>query len=174
MRKLLGLFALLICAPALAHGPTPIKVDESIVIAADPKAVWAVAGKFDGLANWHPDVQSVAAKGGDAAGAEREITLKKGGVLKEGLDEYDASALKLSWRMSDPNLDALPVSSYTVTFTIEPASAGGSLVKWYGRLYRGDTSNEPPENLNDDAARAAMASYLRNGLQGLKKKVEGK
>jgi mxaD protein len=47
-------------------------------------------------------------------------------------------------------------------------------VKWYGRLYRGDTSNEPPENLNDDAARAAMASFLRDGLQGLKKKVEGK
>jgi mxaD protein len=103
-----------------------------------------VAGKFDGLANWHPDVQSVAAKGGDAAGAEREITLKKGGVLKEGLDEYDASAFKLSWRMSDPNLDALPVSSYTVTF--DRTCVGG--VVWYGMVtYRGDTSNEPPENL---------------------------
>jgi mxaD protein len=174
MKKLLGLFALLICAPALAHGPTPIKVDESIVIAADPKTVWAVAGKFDGFANWHPDVQAVKATGGNAAGAEREVTLKKGGVIKEGLDEYDPAAFKLSWRMSDPNLDALPVSSYSVTFTIEPATSGASLVKWYGRLYRGDTSNEPPENLNDDAARAAMASFLRDGLQGLKKKVEGK
>lgn len=174
MRKLLGLFALLMCAPALAHGPTPIKVDESIVIAADPKAVWAVAGKFDGLAKWNPDVQSVKATGGDAPGAEREVTLKKGGVLKEGLDEYDPAAFKMSWRMSDPNLDAMPVSSYTLTFTIEPASGGGSLVKWYGRLYRGDTSNEPPENLNDDAARAAMSSYLHDGLQGLKQQVEGK
>lgn len=174
MKKLLGLFALLICAPALAHGPTPIKVDESIVIAADPKAVWAVAGKFDGLANWHPDIQSVKATGGDAAGAEREIAFRKGGVLKEGLDEYDPGVFKLSWRMSDPNVDAMPVSSYTLTFMIEPAPAGGSLVKWYGRLYRGDTSNEPPENLNDDSARAAMSSFLHNGLQGLKKKVEGK
>ncbi|HEY8214659.1 MAG TPA: SRPBCC family protein [Methylocystis sp.] len=174
MRKMLGLFALLFCAPALAHGPTPIKVDESIVIAADPKAVWAVAGKFDGLANWHPDVQSVKAQGGDAAGAEREVTFKKGGALKEGLDEFDPAASKMSWRMSDPNLDALPVSSYTLTFTIEPTPAGGSQVKWYGRLYRGDTSNEPPENLNDDAARTAMTNYLRDGLQGLKKKVEGK
>ncbi|MFO1101849.1 MAG: SRPBCC family protein [Methylocystis sp.] len=174
MKKLLGLFALLICAPALAHGPTPIKIDESIVIAAEPKAVWAVAGKFDGLANWHPDIQSVKATAADAAGAEREIVFKKGGVLKEGLDEVDAGSFKLSWRMSDPNLDAMPVSSYTLTFTIEPAPAGGSLVKWYGRLYRGDTSNEPPENLNDDAARAAMTSFLLDGLQGLKKKVEGK
>jgi mxaD protein len=174
MKKLLGFFALLICAPAFAHGPTPIKVDESIVIAADPKAVWAVAGKFDELANWHPDVQGVKATGGNAAGAEREVTLKKGGVLKEGLDEYDPAAFKLSWRMSDPNLDAMPVSSYSVTFTIEPAPGGASLVKWYGRLYRGDTSNEPPESLNDDAARAAMSNFLHDGLQGLKKKVEGK
>jgi mxaD protein len=174
MRKLLGLFVLLVSAPALAHGPTPIKVDESIVVAADPKTVWAIAGKFDGLANWHPDVQSVKAKGGDAAGAEREITLKKGGVLKEGLDEYDAGAFKYSYRMSDPDLDAMPASSYSATLTIEPAAGGGSQVRWYGRLYRGDTSNEPPENLNDDAARAAMSTFLRNGLQGLKKKIEGK
>lgn len=174
MRIAFLLTACLLSAPAFAHGPTPIKVDETIVIAADPKAVWAIGGKFDGLANWHPDVQAVKATGGDAAGAEREVTLKKGGALKEGLDEYDAAALKLSWRMSDPNLEALPVSSYTLTFIVEPAAGGGSQVKWYGRLYRGDTSNEPPENLNDDAARAAMATYLHNGLEGLKKKVEGK
>lgn len=174
MKNLLWLAALFIAAPALAHGPTPIKVDETITIAADPKAVWAVAGKFDGYANWHPDVQSVKAKGGDAAGAERDVSLKKGGVLKEGLDEYDAGAFKMSWRMSDANLDAMPASSYSLSFTIEPAAGGGSQVKWYGRLYRGDTSNEPPENLNDDAARTAMSAFLHNGLAGLKKKVEGK
>ena len=179
MRKLLWVAALFVAAPvftapALAHGPTPIKVDETITIAADPKAVWAIAGKFDGYANWHPDVASVKAKGGDAAGAERDVMLKKGGALKEGLDEYDAGAFKMSWRMSDPNLDAMPASSYSLSFTIEPAAGGGSQVKWYGRLYRGDTSNEPPENLNDDAARTAMSTFLHDGLQGLKKKVEGK
>lgn len=113
-----------------------------------------------------------AHKGGDAAGSEREITLK-GGVLKEGLDEYDPAAFKLSYRMSDPNLDAMPASSYSVTLSVKPI-AGGSEVSWYGRLYRGDTSNEPPENLNDDAARTSMSEFLHNGLQGLKKKVEGK
>lgn len=172
MKIVWALVAVLFATPAFAHGPTPIKVNETITISAEPKAVWAIAGKFDGLANWHPDVKAVKAKGGDAAGAEREITLK-GGVLKEGLDEYDPAAFKLSYRMSDPNLDAMPASSYSVTFSIKPA-ASGSEVSWYGRLYRGDTSNEPPENLNDDAARAAMSEFLRNGLQGLKKKVEGK
>lgn len=168
------LLAALLVTPALAHGPTPIKVNESITIAADPKAVWAVAGKFDGLAAWHPDIASVKATGGDANGAERELTFRKGGVLKESLDEYDPAAFKYSYRMADPNLDVLPISSYSVTFTIKPAAGGGSDVQWYGRLYRGDTGNEPPENLSDDAARTAMSEFLSSGLQGLKRKVEGK
>jgi mxaD protein len=174
MRMMCAITAILIASPALAHGPTPIKVDESILIAAEPKAVWAVGGKFDSIANWHPGVASVKAKGGDAVGAEREITLRKGGVLKEGLDEYEPSSFKYSYRMSDPNLEALPISSYSTTFVITPAAGGGSEVHWYGRLYRGDTGNEPPENLNDDAARAAMSDFLHVGLQGLKMKVEGK
>lgn len=103
-----------------------------------------VAGKFDSIANWHPDVVSVKAKGGDAIGAEREITLRNGGALKEGLDEYEPASFKYSYRMSDPNLDALPVSSYSATFVITPTASGGSEVHWYGRLYRGDTGNEPP------------------------------
>lgn len=173
MRIFWALVVAMAATSALAHGPTPIKVDESIVIAADPKAVWAVAGQFGDIANWHPDVISATVKGGNAPGAEREITLK-GGVLKEGLDEIDPGAFKLSYRMSDPNLDAMPVSSYSVTFTIRPAAGGGSEVAWYGRLYRGYTGNDPPETLDDDAARAAMSAFLRDGLQGLKKKVEGK
>lgn len=168
------LIAAILASPAFAHGPTPIKVNESITIAADPKTVWAIAGKFDRLADWHPDIRSVKTTGGDAVGAEREISLRKGGVLKESLDEYDPVSFKYSYRMADPNLDALPVSSYSATFAIKPAPGGGSQVEWYGRLYRGDTGNEPPENLNDDAARTAMSDYLRSGLQGLKRKVEAK
>ncbi|CAN3989629.1 hypothetical protein MCBRY_000449 [Methylocystis bryophila] len=133
-----------------------------------------MAGKFDSIATWHPEVASVKAKGGDAVGAEREITFRKGGALKEGLDEYEPSSFKYSYRMSDPNLDVLPISSYSTTFAITPAAGGGSEVHWYGRLYRGDTGNEPPENLNDDAARTAMSGFLRTGLEGLKKRVEGK
>jgi mxaD protein len=174
VKILLVLPAALIASQAFAHGPTPIKVDESIIIAAEPPEVWKVGGTFGSIADWHPYVQSVKAKGGDAVGAEREILLRKGGVLKEGLDEYDPASLKYSYRMSEPNLDALPVSSYSATFTVKAAAGGGSEVKWYGRLYRGDTSNEPPENLNDDAARAAMSDFFRAGLDGLKKKVEQK
>jgi mxaD protein len=148
-------------------------VNETIAINADAKTVWARASTFGGIGKWHPDVKSVTATGGDAPGAARELTLA-GGVLKEGLDEFDPAAFKLAYRLAEPNLDAMPVSTYFVTFTVKPAAGGGSEVSWFGRLYRGDTGNEPPDNLNDDAARAAMSAFLRNGLQGLKKAVEGK
>lgn len=175
MKLSLALLAFILSiAPAAAHGPTPIKVDEKITVAADPKAVWAIVGRFGGLADWHPDVAGVEAAGGDAVGAVRRITLRKGGVITESLDEFDPQALKYSYRMSDPNLEALPVSSYSATLVVRPAAGGGSEVQWYGRLYRGDTGNEPAENLDDQAAKTAMTDFLRDGLQGLAKKLQAK
>ncbi len=159
---------------AAAHGPTPIKVDEKITVAADPQKVWAMVGRFGGLADWHPDVASVEATGGDAVGAVRKITLRKGGVITESLDEFDPQQFKYSYRMSDPNLEALPVSSYSATLVVRPAAGGGSEVQWYGRLYRGDTGNEPAEGLDDESAKAAMTAFLRDGLKGLEKKLQAK
>lgn len=173
-RSFLAGLALVCTMPCFAHGPTPIKVGEIVTIAADPQKVWAVAGPFGGLAKWHPDIKSVEAAGGDTPGGERILTFQNGATLKESLDEFESSALKYSYRMLDPNLEALPVSSYSMTFTVRPASGGGSEVEWYGRLYRGDTGNEPPDNLNDDAARRAVGDFLRHGLQALKAKLESK
>jgi mxaD protein len=65
------------------------------------------------------------------------------------------------------------VSFYSATLTVKPAGSG-SEVEWIGRFYRGDTSNFPPENLNDEAATKAMTALFREGLDGLKAKLEGK
>ncbi len=172
--NLLAGLVFILASPCLAHGPTPIKVDESVTITADPQKVWAVVGPFGGITKWHPDIKSVEATGGDTLGGERTLTFQNNATLKESLDEFDSSALKYSYRMLDPNLEALPVSSYSMTLAVRPASGGGSEVEWYGRLYRGDTGNEPPDNLNDDAARQAVGNFLRHGLQALKAKLEAK
>lgn len=173
-RIALGSLIAIVSTFCLAHGPTPIKVDEKITIAAEPAAVWAVVGQFGAIANWHPGIKSATATGGDTVGGERIITFQNGASLKESLDEFDASRLKYSYRMFDPNLEALPVSSYSMTIGVRPAGDGGSEVEWYGRLYRGDTGNDPPDTLNDDAARNAMSAFLRAGLQALKSKLESK
>ncbi|MGO3123750.1 MAG: SRPBCC family protein [Advenella sp.] len=166
------LFLATALAPAYAHGPTPKKVEESISISAPVEKVWETAGAFGEISKWHPDVSKSSADKGNEPGSVRELTLEKG-VIKESLDEYDAAAHSYSYRMDGENLEALPVSSYSATMTVE-ADGDGSKVSWIGRFYRGDTSNEPPENLNDESAIAAMTAIYKDGLAGLKKTVEGK
>ncbi len=158
---------------ALAHGPTPQKVDQSITIAAKPDVVWKVAGDFAGIGSWHPAVAKSEASGGNAEGGKRKLTLKKGGVLAESLDEWDAQKLTYSYRLDEADLTALPVSSYSATLTVTP-DGEGSKVEWISRFYRGDTGNEPPENLSDAAGKEAMNAYFSEGLKGLKAQIEGK
>lgn len=159
-------------APSSAHGPTPQRADETLVIAASPEAVWAELSKFGSIGDWHPLVKKVTATGGDAAGAERVLTLEKGEVT-EGLDESDAAARRLSYRLLKENAEAIPVSFYTQAIEVKPEGSG-SVVSWEARFYRADTTNEPPEDRNDEAAVAAMTDFIKQGLEGLKARVAGK
>lgn len=163
---LAGAFVVAAVIPALAHGPTPQKVDQTITIKAEPAKVWAVVKDFGALQTWHPDVATSALEG-----QERTITLKKGGVFKEGLDATDDAQMELDYRLSGDAGDALPVSSYSVSIKVAPKD-GGSEVTWEGRFYRADTNNEPEEGKDDAAAVAGMTSFLKDGLEGLKKKLE--
>ena len=158
--------------PAQAHGPTPQKVTETITIAASPEAVWKFAGDFALITVWHPRVHSARTSNGNTPGSERELELEKG-VLVESLDEYDAQQKLIAWRLSKENVEVLPVSFYSCSLTVR-ASGSGSEVEWIARLYRGDTGNFPPDELNDEAAVAAMTAFFKAGLQGLKAKAEQK
>ncbi|MFG1189945.1 SRPBCC family protein [Xanthobacter flavus] len=164
---------LALAVPAQAHGPTPQKAEAKATIAATPDAVWQIAGDFAGIGGWHPMVKAVRAKGGNAAGAERVLVLEKGEIT-DGLDDVDAAQRSLSWRLNTENVEALPVSFYTITLSVNDAGGGKSEVVMAGRFYRGDTSNFPPDELNDEAAVAAMTAFFEAGVNGLKAKVEGK
>lgn len=164
---------LAIAAPAQAHGPTPQKAEAKATVAATPEAVWKIAGDFAGIGGWHPMVKAVRAKGGNAAGAERVLVLEKGEIT-DGLDDVDAAQRSLSWRLNTENVEALPVSFYTITLSVNDAGGGKSEVVMAGRFYRGDTSNFPPDELNDEAAVAAMTAFFEAGVNGLKAKAEGK
>lgn len=169
--SLLVLPLALAATAALAHGPTPQKVSQSITIKASPDAVWRVAGDFAGIGRWHPALAK-AEGSGTKDGGTRTLTFKNGGRIEESLDEYKPEARTYSYRMGEPDLKALPVSSYSATVTVSP-EGDGSKVEWMGRFYRGDTGNEPPENLGDEAGKAAMNAYFAEGLKGLKAAVEG-
>jgi len=158
---------------AYSHGATPLKIAESIEIAAKPEVVWSVVCDFAKISDWNPMVARSVAASDERQGKERLITLKNGGQITDALIEYDGSKMTYSYRRVDDDLQAFPVSFYSATITLSPTSAG-TKVQWTGGYYRGDTSNEPPENLNDDAAKKAMTDFFEAGLNNLMKLAESK
>jgi mxaD protein len=160
-------------SPSAAHGPTPQKVQETVMIATSPEIVWNLVGDFAAIGTWHPLVKDIKATGGNVAGSERTLVLAKG-ELSDSLDEYDATKRTYGYRLAKENVEALPVSFYTAIFAVEDAGGSKSHVVWSARFYRGDTGNFPSDEFDDDAAIAAMTEFFRRGLDGLKAKVEGK
>jgi len=158
--------SIMISASAFAHGPTPQKVDEEIKINADVDTVWQVVKSFDTF-NWHPSVKSIVMTDPDT----RVVTLKSGGEMTDSLDEVNADEHYLSYRLLEENIEAFPVSFYTITIQVLP-DGKTSKVTWSGRFYRADTGNFPAENLNDETAVKAMVEYANAGLKGLAATVE--
>lgn len=171
VRPVLAGVALLAAFSAAAHGPTPQKVVETVEIAAPIDKVWKAVEDFGEIAAWNPALKSSEGSGGNQPGAKRVLTFANGEKLQEDLDTYDPSAHEYDYRMSNPNTAALPASSYSVVFKLT-ASGQGTQVEWKSRLYRGDTGNEPPPNLTDEAAVEAMRSFFQAGLKQLKAELE--
>ena len=171
LRTLLFIPLLLFSMAVNAHGPTPQKVDESIVIDASIDKTWAVLKNFDQIASWHPDVKSSQGDGKNKSDGLRILALS-GGDIVESLDYYSEKDHEYNYRLKTENTDALPVSSYTTAIQLIAEGDNKTLVKWKSRFYRGDTGNSPSEKLNDESAIKAMNSFVHNGLQGLKKAVE--
>lgn len=165
--SLASLGLVLINSSVWAHGPTPQRVDEHIVIDAEVATVWQQVNAFDQLDKWHPAVESITMQDETT----RVVKLKSGGEITESLDESDPERHYLGYRLLTENIEAMPVSFYTIGIEVEP-SDNGSKVSWSGRFYRADTGNFPPENLNDEAAVKAMTDYAKSGLEGLKSTLE--
>ncbi len=59
MKKLLAIIALAALSfNAAAHGPSPQKVEKTVVIKAAPAKVWAVVKDFGNMHAWHPAIAS--------------------------------------------------------------------------------------------------------------------
>ncbi|MCU0732197.1 MAG: SRPBCC family protein [Hyphomonas sp.] len=165
------LTAFAFASTATAHGPTPQKVEGSIEIEAAPDAVWAVIKDFSNFAAWNSAIKASTGDKSNQAGAVRTITLANGGTLDEGLDDYNEAEKYYAYRLAKEDVKVFPVSFYSAKIAVE-AKGTGSLVTWSGRLYRGDTGNFPPDELNDEAAVKAMTDFINEGLAGLKARMK--
>lgn len=164
----IGAFAL----QAQAHGPSRQKTEESVTINAPASKVWALVGDFNGLPKWLPPVATSTATDGNKVGSIRTLTLKNNEKLEEMLTAYDASKMEFRYRAKGANVKALPVNDYSSSMTVEPEGATKSKVEWKGAFYRGYMNNDPPKELNDDAALNAVNGLYKMGLQNLKKVAE--
>ncbi len=160
--------ALMLPAAAMAHGPTRQKVTLTQTVAAPPAEVWAAIGNFHDM-SWHPAVFSTAGEGGNEIDATRVLTLgQEGGpTISEVLYKYDAAKMTYSYRITEVAVETLPVTNYSSHLTVKPAEGGGSLIEWRGAFYRGYPNNDPPPELSDEAAVAAVTAVYQAGLDAL-------
>jgi hypothetical protein len=172
LRALAVTAALVIVTTASAHGPTRRKLQQQVEINAEPAKVWAATGSFQDM-SWLGLVAKTEGEKGNEIGATRRLTLKSGATVDEELYKYDAEKMSYSYRITAVDVKVLPVTNYSSTITVSPGAEGkGSVVEWAGAFYRGYPNNDPPPELNDDAAIAAVTGLYRDGLDGLKKKLE--
>jgi hypothetical protein len=161
---------------ALAHGPSRLKLSEEAAINAPPDKVWDLIKDFCSIAQWHPAIAKCEGEGGNAAGAKRVLTLKRDGNprIVEEMMSYDEAGKTFKYKIKQVDVKVLPVTGYTAFMTVKPGDQGGTLVTWNGGFYRGFPNNNPPPELNDQAATTAVTEIYKAGLDGLKKLAEGK
>ena len=163
-----SLTALMLPGMALAHGPTRQKVTLTTEVAADPAEVWEAIGNFQDM-SWHPAVHSTEGEGGNEIDATRVLTLGEdvGPTIDEILYKYSDATMSYSYRITEVAVETLPVTNYSSHLTVKPRDGGGSIVEWRGAFYRGYPNNDPPPELNDEAAIAAVSGVYQAGLDAL-------
>jgi mxaD protein len=187
MKQLLkGLLLSLALLPALAysHGAPRLKVEESIVINAEPAAVWAAVKGFDSAHTWIPAVEATEATGNDK-GATRTLTLNGGGTVSEKLKKFDEETMSYMYQITEISkagevddhgemheVPAFPVGKYKAWVSVEAAD-GGAKVTWLAKFFRAyHGSHEPPAELGDKAATEAVTGLFTSSLQNLKTMLE--
>ncbi|MEO1910097.1 MAG: SRPBCC family protein [Paracoccus sp. (in: a-proteobacteria)] len=157
---------------ASAHGPSRLKTEQSVVLDATPAEVWEVIGHFDDM-SWHPAVASTAMTPEGAAAdvpdeSTRVLTLAAEGdpTITEQLMAIDNDKMSYKYMITEVDTAVLPVTNYSSTLMVKDKD-GQAEVTWKGGFYRGFPNNDPPAELNDDAAIAGVDGIYKAGLDAL-------
>ena len=114
---------------------------------------------------------SQTGEGGNEIDATRQLYLSDQGAdgptIDEVLYKYDAEKMTYTYRITEVAVEVLPVTNYASHLTVKPLDGGGSLVEWRGAFYRGYPNNDPPPELNDEAAISAVTGVYQAGLDAL-------
>lgn len=179
----ISLLAFFFTAAVQAHGPVRQKVEEDITINAPAQKVWGIIKNFGDM-SWLPVVKSTSVQGGNEAGATRVLTLQNGGTITEELKKYDEGKMSFAYKITemstaktinhagaDEKVPVLPVDNYAASIDLEP-NGEATKVSWKAGFYRAYTNNNPPPEMNEEAANTAVKAVFKEGLENLKKLAE--
>lgn len=178
---MVGLFP----AIAFSHGAPRLQVSESIVINAEPAAVWAAIKDFNNAHSWIPAIEATDAQGGNEQGATRTLTLTGGATVSETLKKFDEANMSYMYEITAISkagevddhgemheVPAFPVSKYKAWVSVK-AENGGTKVTWLAKFFRAyHGSHEPPVELNDKTATDAVSGLFKSSLENLKVQLE--
>lgn len=178
-----SLALLFFTAVATAHGPVRGKLTATVSIDASADKVWDVIKDYDDM-SWLPAVESAKADKGNDKGSSRVLTLKNGGTITEELKKYDAEKMSYKYKITDmstvktiqhsgkdEDIPVVPVENYQATITVK-AKGDKSEVTWVATYYRGYVNNNPPAELNEEAADKAVTDIFTDGLTNLAQKFD--
>lgn len=173
-RITLVLCALLLSGHAAAHGPSRQKVTETVTVNAPAAEVWAMISDFCSIRDWHPGVVACDGSGGNDKGATRVLTVgdENGPQIHEELLKFDADKMSYKYRITQTDNAVLPVTTYSSFLSVKDNGDGTSTVEWRGGFYRAYPKNEPPPELNDEAAVNAVTATYQAGLANIKTLAE--
>ena len=165
--------AILACGTAQAHGPVRLKVELSETLDATPDEVWATVGRFEDI-NWLPGVARTELTSADATTPDvstRVLHLAGEGdpTITEQLTKWQPEKRCYAYMITQVDVKVLPVTNYASTLCVNDES-GKAKVVWRAGFYRGFPNNDPPAELNDEAATAAVTGIYRAGLNALAEK----
>ena len=161
---------------AHAHGPSRQKAELTVTLNATPDEVWEVIGNFDDM-SWHPAVASTEMT---PEGAPADVPDESTRVLHLNADEGDPTITEqlmaidpekrmYKYMITEVAVEVLPVTNYSSTLQVNDKD-GKAEVVWKGGFYRGFPNNDPPAELNDDAAVAAVEGIYQAGIDALTEK----
>ena len=156
VKLVLAAMAALMLGASSAHA---IVVKKKINAPALPPKVWAIAGDFCAIKDWHPLVADCkeTEEGGTTF---RTLTLKNGGTIKEKLLESDETSY--SYEIIE---SPLPVKNYKAKLRVEEDERDPqrTTIFWEATF--------DANGVSDDDAKKKISDIFMSGLKGIKQKV---
>ncbi len=140
----------------------------SLVIDADPRAVWEVIGRFMHIDEFAPQVTSVDAltNGEDQVGSRRRCHFENGGSVVEEVTEWQENR---GYRVRLSETEPMPLNEAYAELRLTPKGSDRTLVEW-GMDYR---VKYGPFGwlLGQSMMKMMMSKVLDGNLKGLAEKV---